>query len=200
MKDKRTCSKWSILFISALSLFLLPTFTFGATFCVSNATELQTALTTAQNNGEDDTIQIVQGTYNDNFIYAATEANSLTLEGGYTAGCASRVIDPANTVLDGGGVDHVLALVRQTGLADFSVEGVTLQNGKAVSANGGGGLYTKSDGVVTLTNNIFSGNNGVLFHGGGAYISGTGILINNTFTGNTITPSLSLLLIQTNHR
>jgi hypothetical protein len=192
VKGKRFFSKRSILFISTLFLFLLPTYSLGATFCVNNATDLQTALTTAQSNGEDDTIQIVQGTYNGNFTYAATEANSLTLEGGYTAGCASRVIDPANTVLDGGGVNHVLALVRQEGAADFSVEGLTLQNGSASTAIHGGGLYAKTFGNVTLTNNTFTGN--TAWSGGGAWVGGRDWdwggpcnLNNNTFSGNTAT-------------
>jgi len=151
MRAKPILLKGSILFISALSLFSSPTFCLAATFCVSNETELQTALTTAASNGEDDTIQIVQGTYNGNFIYASTQGNSLTVEGGYTSGCASQVIDPGNTVLDGGGVDHVLALVRQTGEADFSLEGLTLQNGNASTETNGGGLYARTEGHVTLT-------------------------------------------------
>ena len=174
-----------IVYISLLLLFLTPTFSFAATFCVSNATELQTALTTAQSNGEDDTIQVVQGTYNGNFTYAATEANNLAIEGGYTSGCASRVVDPANTVLDGGGVDNVLALVIQTGAADFSVEGLTIQNGSASTVENGGGVYIKNNGATTLNRNIFSNNSSPGGYGGGLYNSGRGTLTDNTFTGNT---------------
>jgi len=50
-------------------------------FCVSDATGLQTALTTASGNGEDDTVQIEQGTYVGSFIYVSTESFSLTIEG-----------------------------------------------------------------------------------------------------------------------
>jgi hypothetical protein len=88
--------------------FLDPAYSFGGTFCVNNSTELQTALTTAAGNGEDDLIQIVQGTYNGNFTYDSYDANSLTIEGGYTSDWASRTIDPKNTILDGGGVDNVM--------------------------------------------------------------------------------------------
>ena len=184
MKSGRVFVKRTLLFVSALLLFLNPSFSFGATFCVSNATELQTALTTAQSNGEDDTVQIVQGTYNGNFIYAAIEANSLTVEGGYTSGCASRVIDPANTILDGGGADNVLALVRQVGAADFSLEGLTLQNGSASTVVDGGGLYAKTIGHVTLTNNTFTLN--TASYGGGIYGSGTVFTVtNNTISENT---------------
>ena len=187
MKDKRTFPKWPILFISVLSLFLLPTFTFGATFCVSDATGLQSALTTAQSNGEDDTIQIVQGTYEGNWTYASTEANSLAVEGGYTSACASQTIDPGNTVLDGGGVDNVLALVISAAAPDLSVEGLTLRNGSASTVAQGGGLYAKTSGRVTLTNNIFSGNTASI-DGGGSYVYCTrGALTDNTFSGNTAT-------------
>ena len=61
MYIKKILSKWYILLISALLLLFASSICFGASFCVSNSTELQTALTTAASNGEDDTIQIVRG-------------------------------------------------------------------------------------------------------------------------------------------
>lgn len=184
MKTKRGFSNRFIVCVSLLSLFLIPTFSFGATFCVNNATELQTALTTAASNGEDNTIKIVQGTYNGNFIYASTEAYGLTVEGGYTEDCASRTINPANTILDGGGTDTGLALVSQ-GAANFSLESLTFQNGNASKVTSGGGLYAKTeDGNVTLTNNTFTGNTAA-DNGGGAYVGMDSALTNNTFTENT---------------
>jgi len=182
MKTKSGFSKAFIVYVALLSLFLVPTFSLGATFCVSDATDLQTALTTAESNGADNTIKIVQGTYNGNFTYASTEAYSLTVEGGYAEGCASRTINPANTILDGGGTDMVLALVSQ-GAATFSVEGLTLQNGNASTVDYGGGLYASTDGNVTLTNNTFSDNTASSY-GGGAYILGTATLSNNSFITN----------------
>jgi len=191
MKTKRDFPKGFIVCVSLLSLFLIPTYSPGATFCVSDATELQSALTTAESNGEDNTIQIVQGTYNGNFTYASTESYSLTVEGGYTQDCGSRTIDPANTILDGGGADMVLALVSQ-GATTFSVEGLTFQNGNASTADDGGGLYAKmavfpetEEGTTILTNNTFTGNT-ASGNGGGAYVSaGITTLTNNTFTENT---------------
>ena len=190
MNCKILFPKFPFLLILAFSFFLAPAFSFGANSCVSNPTELQTALTTAASNGEDDTIQIVQGTYSGNFTYASYEANSLTVEGGYTSGCASQVIAPANTVLDGGGTDTVLALVSQ-GAANFSVEGLTLQNGNTSTADDGGGLHARTDGVVTLTNNTFSQNTAE-DEGGGVDVfcynypcNVTATLTDNIFTGNT---------------
>ena len=194
MKGKRFFPKQSILFISVLSLFLLPTSSIGATFCVGDETELQTALTTAVSNGEDNSIKIVQGTYNGNFTYASTEGNSLTMEGGYTEGCVSRTIAPANTILDGGGTDMVLALVSQ-GAAIFSVEGLTFQNGNATTVGDGGGLYIKTEGGnVILIDNSFTDNTANSYGGGtyisvttsdgGGYISGTATLNNSVLSAS----------------
>ena len=48
----------------------------GTYHCVSNATELQAALTAAQSNVDFDVIQVVQGTYTGNFTFSSTEAKS----------------------------------------------------------------------------------------------------------------------------
>lgn len=162
------------------------TFRTNNAFCVSNETQLQSALNTAANNGMDDYIFVAQGTYNGNFKYVSTEDNSLTVEGGYTSGCGSRVIDPANTILDGGAVDHVLALVTSESEANFAIEGLTLRNGSASTEVDGGGLYVRTADIVTLTENIFSKNSAV-GSGGGTYVYGaTKVLItNNTFKENT---------------
>jgi parallel beta-helix repeat protein len=177
--------KWFFLFVSFLFPLVTPVVSFGAAFCVSNPTELQAALTTAESNGEDNTIQIVQGTYNGNFTYASTEGNSLTVKGGYTGGCASRTIDPENTVLDGGGTDTALVLASQAATA-FSVEGLTIRNGSTFTGANGGGLYAKTpNGTITLTNNIFIGNIASNRGGGAAVVGHDSTLTNNTFTGNT---------------
>ena len=90
-----------ILVIATLAF--LPANLWGAEFCVTNAAELQNALSTAATNGQDDTIKVVQGTYSGNFEYNSGKGHSITLLGGYYTGCTSRVVDPANTVLDGHG-------------------------------------------------------------------------------------------------
>jgi len=186
MKWERGLVKGSILGVFVLPILLFSSIGFGATFCVSNATELNTALNTAESNGEDDTVKIVQGTYNGNFTYASTEGNSLAIEGGYSGECVTRTIDPANTILDGAGISMVLALVSQ-GSTFFFVEGLTVQNGKSDDPNRGAGLYvrTGNSGTVLITNNIFSGNRSN--NGGGVYTDDTvhATLTNNKFIGNT---------------
>src|SRR5687767_8682457 len=74
----------------------------GAVFNVDTAAELQSALTTAQSNGQADTINLAAGTYSttDNggnpFLYTAThtETFSLTLDG---AGIGVTILDGADT-------------------------------------------------------------------------------------------------------
>jgi len=183
MKRKKVFLKKSVFYVFLVSSVLSATIARGATSCVSDEAELQSALTTAAGNGEDDTIQIVQGTYEGNFVYTTEESGNLTIEGGHTEGCVSREVNPANTVLDGGGIDTLLALASQ-GVAKFFVRGLTLQNGNTATADDGGGLYARTKGHVTLTNNTFSENT-AKESGGGAYVEGSGTLINNTFTENT---------------
>jgi len=84
----------------------------------------------------------------------------------------------------------------------WSVDGITVQNGKASNAHGGfymrtsernttindgGGVYVKS-GVVTFTNNTIT-NNTASSDGGGAYIEtpyyGVVTFTNNIISGNT---------------
>jgi parallel beta-helix repeat protein len=157
----------------------------AATFCVSTAAELTSALTTVESNGADDVIQIVQGTYQGNFVYASNEAQHLTIEGGYTASCASRNVDPSNTVLDGEATATVLDLSSNPA-ADFVIDGLTLQNGSTNSD--GGGLFVSVNGDLTLTNSTIRNNSAYDYYsdGGGVYVvASTATLTNNTIHDNT---------------
>jgi hypothetical protein len=158
----------------------------AATFCVSDAAGLQAALTQAASNGEDDIIKIQQGTYVGNFVYASYEANALAIEGGYTAGCASRTFDPANSVLDGNKTGNVLVISTDKA-TPAEIEGLTFQNG--VASNGkGGGLYFNADGgKLEVDGSVFTGNSAFEGFGGGMYgdtPNGTITLTNNAFSKN----------------
>jgi hypothetical protein len=168
--------------------------------CVTNATELQAALNTAASNGNSDIIRVVQGTYSGNFTFSSSEGRGITLYGGYTAACASRVVNPANTTLDGGtdSTDRVLYLNQDTIGGNIIVDGFTIKNGSI--AGDGGGVYARSAtsdatraGDVTITNNTITGNSAVKYGGVLAYsysTSGTAgniTITNNTVTGNSAT-------------
>ena len=156
------------------------------TYCVSNEANLIAALNDAKDNGADDVIKIQQGTYNGNFVYASTESFGVTIEGGYTALCASRVVDPNNTVLDGGQNGVVLALSVSDVAVNFSVDGLTIQNGN-VDVNGGGLFIFNSDGGAKISNTKVANNSAG--SGGGIYISeaGTIELVKNIITQNYVT-------------
>jgi len=168
------------------------------TYCVTNSAELQNALNTAQWNGVNDVIQLVQGTYgisangNSHFYYGSSESYSVVIKGGYTAGCVTRVVNPANTILDGETIyqewsNAGVLYLSYGGTSSFTklvVEGVTIQNG---SSESGGGLYMQTDnGTITVTGNIIK-NNSASYYTGVYTSSSSGhiILTNNIISGNT---------------
>jgi hypothetical protein len=168
---------------------------FGADFCVDNASDLQGALSTAAGNGENDVIMVVQGNYSENFYYYSVQGYGLTLLGGYAAGCTARVVDASNCLLDGSGGERVLSFYDVNG-GDCTVDGFTLQNG-----NGnfdGAGVYAESysesgtAGDITLRNNIVRTNTSQQ-GGGGIYArsgtkdgtAGNVVLVNNVISGNS---------------
>ncbi len=165
----------------------------GSVACVASAAELQSALGAAGANGEDDVIQVVQGTYmtsGTRFGYVTSESFELQLLGGFNASCTDRTIVPANTILDGGGGSPVLAV--QPGSSTWGsilVQGFTIRNGVATeSATAGlevaaGAGFT---GRITIDHNMILGNqaeNG----SAGLHASTDGNLlgvINNLIAGN----------------
>jgi centrosomal CEP192-like protein/parallel beta helix pectate lyase-like protein len=115
--------------LMAMVLGLLPLGKAGAaTFNVTNAAELQAALTNAQNNGEDDTINLQAGEYDtaDNtpadtpFVYTADAAENkqLTLIG---AGIGSTILK------ENAGGTTILQIIISSA-TDESQAGVTVQN------------------------------------------------------------------------
>ena len=161
----------------------------AADFCVGTAAQLNAALTTATTNGEDDTIKVQQGTYNGNFIYVSEEAFGVTIKGGYTDGCSSRVVDATNTVLDAQNFGRVLTLNCPSVVADFVVEGITIQNGN-VSGKSGGGLYIDSNGNAVVSTNIIANNNSSGSAGGGYINAAYSInLLDNEIYKNTCVDS-----------
>lgn len=165
------------LFAYALSVLVLALFTTpvnAATFNVTTAAELQTALDAAAINSQDDTINIAAGTYNtsDNsgssFSYISSEANSLTIVGA----------DTATTILDGGDADQVLYIISSTSTAiTVSISGLTLQDG-LISGDSGAGLnisLSASVGsTVDLSDLIIQSSATAAHSGGGAYVYSLG--------------------------
>lgn len=156
----------------ALGLLALVGPVSAAVVCVNSPVSLHKELLEAATNGEDDEIHLVRGVYGGNFVYASAEARGLAVLGGYKEGCVGRSLDPANTILDGQQTGRVLALLAPEVAAGFTLEGLTLLNGKTGAApdGHGGGLlaHAGTEGRVTLRHGQILNNVGA--DGGGAYV------------------------------
>ncbi len=163
-----------------VGLLILDTPAKASDFCVDSAVTLQNALLRAASNGQDDEINLVQGIYFGNFEYSSIESKALSIRGGYSQDCASRALDPSNTLLDGQQIGPVLAISGPEEGAEFTIEGMTLQHGKATadSVGKGGGLSVNggTKGSVTVRHNQVMNNSGV--DGGGAYLLAGTISLN----------------------
>ncbi len=206
--------KYSLFWLMLVGLLISGIFTsqsMAAVFHVTNATEFQNALNTAESNGEDDTIYLAAGTYQGSFGYQPpeTEHKSLTIAG-------EPDTWPASVILDGQNLGTVLFLqdYSEAGvLASINIHGVTIQNGSyGIDATmykydvsitdcilwnnsglyTGGGLSIQSrQGNVKLENNLIMANsvseNYGQSYGGGGYMrtNNNCILVNNIVTRNS---------------
>ncbi len=95
-----------ILVLSFLGLFATRSGHAEQTYCVGSVAELRNALDQAEVDAQDSRIQVRSGTYNftselrfDPDLEYIVPVGSLTIEGGYSSACASRVDDASLTVL-----------------------------------------------------------------------------------------------------
>lgn len=172
-----------ILFI----VLLLPSFLNAATFNVSTPSQLETALSTAESNGEDDLINISTGTYSltASLSYDTQkfdEKQALTLQG----------VD-GDVILDGKNLNSRPLFIR-TANADLTIRDISITNGYAQEGDNGAGLFVNiSGGDFFLENckitNCFAGAFYFTNSGGGAYITaggGSNVSIRNcVIAGNT---------------
>lgn len=100
--------------------------------CVDTVSELVNAIASFeyQVDGTSRTVKVVQGTYlvgNQLGGTFASYPNSVTfsIKGGYTAGCASRTVNPANTVIDGNDQANSGFGFSMYGDANAFIEGLT---------------------------------------------------------------------------
>ena len=192
--------KSRLLFLVFLVAFLATNVAFGETFNVTNLEEFQDALTTAESNGEDDIINVAEGTYNINITsplnYSTNDGDS-----GHTLTIQGAGVD--KTILEGGRlrIDTDEDWNGGDRGADVTIEGMTFKNRrgyihgthinvkiKECTFSTGGGIEVRLDsGTITVTNNIFSGNSSVWGGGITTYLrsEGTITITNNIFSGNS---------------
>lgn len=195
-----------IFFIVSLLLFLVLHTSLesrGEDFCVDDAVELQNALDDAALNNESDTIQIVKKIYHGGaFHFVSNKADDITVRGGYdlvNSNCQfpTEPPSPADTILDGDGLNRVLHIVQDLG-GNITVERLTFRNGN--TDQDGGGLLARAyntaggkAGDVTVSYNIFENNHADRQAGvwadsyGGTGNSGTVTVANNIIRNNTAT-------------
>ncbi|MBA6327393.1 hypothetical protein H4J46_05475 [Colwellia sp. MB02u-6] len=118
-----------LLLVAASSL------TQAATFNVSTTPELRIALSTAATNGEDDTINLADGTYKTTddgegtFIYLSNESNSLIIQGS----------SADNAILSGNYQTGIINFKSTQTVAKINLTNISFLNGKNIE---GGGIYS----------------------------------------------------------
>lgn len=150
----------------------------AATFCVDNSAALATALTTAQSNNQDDTIDIVVGTYllssELQYVAAVAETHALYILGGHAPGCPGPPATSGVTVLDGQN------MVRQLTIAAKGPVGlgyITFVHGHPTQYAGGALnlTNTSSTSATYVFSNVFVANKAADNNTGGAmYVSSQG--------------------------
>lgn len=124
----------------------------SAVFCVSNETQLNNALSTAQANTESDIIKVVQGTYSGYFYFSSGKGDNISLFGGYDAQCETKVLDPTKTILENNGESNRVLHLYNNNDGNIVVDNFTIQKG---DINGdGGGINAISSSVVGNGGNV----------------------------------------------
>lgn len=147
---------WMALF--ALSLFpqfstYAANFAPGCTGTTGDASALQTAVTTANSNGVDDTITLVSGC-----TYTLTATLQINSDGGHLL-----TINGSGATISGNNTVRVLDINTS---ANVTLNNVTISNGNASGSYGGG--ISNAGGNLTITNSTIS-NNQADTDGGGIY-------------------------------
>lgn len=158
----------------------------AATFSVSNAAELISAIDTANTNGQSDTITLTADivlTSVNNTTDGSNGLPSILSDGGN-----SLTIDGNGFSISRGGATAFRIFHIQTG-ANVLIRNIDIENGLA-SASGlgtlGGGIFTA--GVLTVENSTFSANTATTASGLGSAIfanQGSLTIDNSYFTGNS---------------
>ncbi len=151
------------LFAIAISLMLsylaVPAPAHALEICADSVTLVKAALALGTIQSTPFKVKIVQGTYlmDTNLIY--TFSAPITVEGGYTVNCASRIVDSANTVINIGS-GHSFNWTQHTGspTAEIDVDGLTFSNtDRAVEfSTGNYGVFSNDPGSLTFSHVHFT--------------------------------------------
>ncbi len=186
----RELCRWMV---AVVGLIAVNGVTHAAVFCATTSTELQTALDSAKNNGEADTIKIARGIYKpasaNGFTFYSNEPHSLAIRGGYRYAQGNPCYLPFNsselTVVDGEGTKALLR-ISPGSTADISITSMTFRNG----TNGGIGAPIDLGGTVGYVGKISLERIAVRDNVSGlsiqAYNEGSISVRNSLFVGNMV--------------
>jgi len=128
----------------------------GATFCVSDAAGLQTALTSAAGNGDaQNTIKVRSGTYlasGSGFSHSRfSGTSSLDIEGGWNAGCTTQTPDTSLTVLDGQSTAPILSATNYLATGgDMTLRYLTFLHGATAASSQAAALTLVARGFARV--------------------------------------------------
>ena len=179
----------------------------AASFCVSTSAELQTALSIADSNNQDDHIKLRFGDYMapvNGFVYSGfTEDHDLEISGNWFTfnnnSCGSRILagDPFNhSTLDGNDSASALTIIPGAS-GDISISYVVFTHGNSDDFGGGLRLFPLAEylGDVLIENNVFFDNTaedaGAFYLGGGHRV----VVRNNLMLNNITNSSAGGLMI-----
>jgi len=171
--------KRSLMLFTVLFLLLISSYCCAYDFDVETSNDFRNALSSAETNGESDTITLFPGTYETGgspFNYAPSDA-----EGDLT------IIGSGDVILDAGGNDRVLFIGPSApSPADFTLQNLTIQSGDAISA--AGTCLTMKYGTINVINCSFRNNSASVSRAGGLSTmiesSGTINITSCDFVGN----------------
>lgn len=161
-----------IKFLLLTALFTICSQLHAADICVTNSTEFQAALDTAENNGQDDHIKMKKGNYpvpsGNPFIYSSSpsEFGDLKISGGWLTFLGNSCgIKPLNTSafiteLDGESQNDILRIYLNNGV-DVTISELNFVAGKNTDGNASGLIIATSgslNGKTIVENNVFLGN------------------------------------------
>ena len=134
MSRRRLCHIAFSALLAAATLFA-PAAHAVVTYCVGTPAQFQDALDQAEIDADDSRIDVQSGSYEiladlryqPEFEFII-EPGSLTIEGGYGAGCASRIDDARQTILNGNGVPMLRLFANRNSILfkTMSFNGVSL--------------------------------------------------------------------------
>jgi len=169
-----------IILITNCSLLIVDSSALAGNFTVNNVTQFQAALNTSVANGQNDTINVMAGTYNVNpeLIFSSNENYFLLIKGS------------GSPVFEGGNTRRILQLTTTAVNGDIILEGLIIQHGRA---DYGGGLNILTQGAdINVNNCTFNDNTANFVSGGANLFSNTGnITVTNCSFRRNSSPNTS---------